>query len=580
MIWPWRRRAEPPPLPHLNGETANRFVGVYGAPDAAAALRATGVKLAWNDARVAFGHSPIWAEAECQLCVAGEAWLDNAAELRQRLALPKAEAPELLGQLYRQGGVTGLREALGMFAIAIWDGRQQQLRLVRDGVGARTLYYTRTPSGWWFANRLSSLQRCPAVSSELSLTALRNYLTFAYVPGPETLWQDVWEVRPGMAVVIPGGQLESYWEPGEGLWDPSESIEAHAHRLRALLDEAVRVRLPSAGPVGVFLSGGIDSSLVTALAARFAPGPVHTYAIHFGEHYPNELAFSDMVARHCGTQHHVLALSARQVQAQLPETMRALDDPIGDPLTVPNLLLGQMAAHDTDIILNGEGGDPCFGGPKNLPMVLNELYANDDNRAAAYFRAYQKCYDDLPQLLTPEARARLRLMAPQATILQPFWDSPTMRHFLNKLTHLNIRLKGADHILTKVNNLTTASGVSGRSPLFDRRVVEASFAIPPHYKLSGAKEKAVLKHAVTDLLPMPILTRPKSGMLVPVQGWFRRDLRRFTQGMLLSRHACIRPYISQARLREWLNYRGELWPRQGVKLWLLLTLEVWLRVQQ
>jgi asparagine synthase (glutamine-hydrolysing) len=120
----------------------------------------------------------------------------------------------------------------------------------------------------------------------------------------------------------------------------------------------------------------------------------------------------------------------------------------------------------------------------------------------------------------------------------------------------------------------------GRSPLFDRRIVEVSFGIPPECKLAGATEKAVLKQAVADLLPKVILARPKSGMLVPVQAWFRRDLRRFAQGMLLSRHARIRPYINQEPVRAWLAYRGELWPRHGVKLWLLLTLEVWLRVQE
>src|SRR5207247_7312670 len=125
----------------------------------------------------------------------------------------------------------------------------------------------------------------------------------------------------------------------------------------------------------------------------------------FGPQYPHELEFSGLVAAHCHTRHHVLALPAKVIQQHLPETMAALDDPIGDPLTVPNLLLGRAAAQDVGVVLNGEGGDPCFGGPKNLPMVLHELYAPGACREAAYLRSYQKCYDDLPRLLTPETQA-------------------------------------------------------------------------------------------------------------------------------------------------------------------------------
>ena len=167
---------------------------------------------------------------------------------------------------------------------------------------------------------------------------------------------------------------------------------------------------------------------------------------------------------------------------------------------------------------------------------------------------------------------------PQEDLLTPFLTNADMPHYLNRLMHINVRLKGADHILTKVNNLTTANDLLGRSPLFDRHIVDASFKIPPIYKLAGAEEKAVLKRAVADLLPAPILTRPKSGMLVPVQSWFRHDLRKFARGLLLDRKARTRDYINREVVREWLDYRGNLWPRHGVKLWLLLTLELWLRV--
>ena len=219
-----------------------------------------------------------------------------------------------------------------------------------------------------------------------------------------------------------------------------------------------------------------------------------------------------MVASHCGTRHRVLELPVALIWKHLEESIAALDDPIGDPLTVPNFLLGRAAREVAGTILNGEGGDPVFGGPKNIPMLLHELYsgATEEERIDAYFRSYQKCYDELSHLLTPEVQSELAKEAPQSTLLTPFLrDDAPMRQYLNRLMQINVILKGADQIMTKVNNLTTANGLIGQSPLFDARITEAGFAVPAIYKLSGTQEKAVLKHAVADLLPEPILTRPE-----------------------------------------------------------------------
>ncbi len=557
----------------------NDLFGVYGVPDPARALRSLGIAPAWSDADVAFGGAPVWSDSSGTIIVSGEVILDNADDLRQRLDRPQAEAGALLAELALCGADHAGKQARGMFAVALWNTREKTLTLLRDGVGARTLYYAASGRACWFGARLRALRRCPAVSGALSLPALRDYLACAFVPGAQTLWRDVSELRPGTTRAWPGGEAKTYWEPAEDDSAWAEPMEAHAARLRALLEEAVRDCLPASGPTGLFLSGGLDSSLVTALAVRDAPGPLHTFAIHFGLEYPHELEYSNLVARHCGTRHHVIALPAKRIREALPETMEALDDPIGDPLTTPNLILGRAAASETGVVLNGEGGDPCFGGPKNLPMLLHELYGSENDRAGAYLRAFAKCYDDLPRLLLPDVQAALRAAPPEA-FLTPLLDDEAGGHYLNRLMSVNTRFKGADHILTKVSNLTSACGLVGRSPLFDRRVVGASFAIPPPFKLSGASEKAVLKRAVADLLPDVILTRPKSGMLVPVQGWFARDLRPLARSLLLSRRSRIRPYLDQTLVREWLEGRSHLRPRAGVKLWLLLTLELWLRVNE
>lgn len=555
------------------------FCGVWDVKEPAEALRRLGVEAVWHDHRAAFGGAAVWTDRSGEIVVCGEVVLSNTTELRAHLDYPDAEAGKLLAELVRCYGIEAGKHALGMFAVAAYNRRDGKLLLIRDSVGARTLYYAGGGSqGCWFAGRLHLLRRCPAVSRELSLPALQHYLACAFVPGEQTFWRDVRELAPGTALSFPGPIPHLYWEPREGEWDPDEPLESCASRLRPLLEEAVRCVLPNSGPTGVFLSGGLDSSLITALTKQQAPGEVHTFAVHFGPEYRNELEFSSLVAAHCGTRHHVLELPGKTIRDHLLETLALLDDPIGDPLTTPNLLLARTASRETDVVLNGEGGDPCFGGPKNLPMMLHALYGQTETCETAYLRSYQKCYDDLPRLLTPDVQSALT--EPPETLFTPFFIMPHMPSYLNRLMWINVRLKGADHILTKVNNLTTAAGLQAYSPLFDKRIVERSFAIPPDYKLTGATEKAVLKRAVADLLPAAILQRPKSGMLVPVQGWFRKELKSFARHHLLERRARTRPYLNTSVVREWLDYQGSLFPRHGVKIWLLLTLELWLRVQE
>lgn len=558
-----------------NDPLVDGLIGVFGSADPAGELRRAGVEPVWNDGELAFGGSSFGFDRSGRVLVAGDILIDNPAELRSAFGMGNADAHELFAELIIRDGVGGLVRARGMFAGLAWNRNSRKLTLFRDGVGARTIYIGVTGKSRWFASRLAGLRR--GVPGEVSIGALRDYLCFAFVPGSQTMWKNATEIRPGTAIELPDERSVSYWEPAESSGNPAETIDDHARHLRPILEDAVSDVLPPDEGVGVFLSGGLDSSLVTALAARYSNRQVRTYAIHFGDGYPNELEFSSLVASHCGTSHDVLELPAKEIVEHLGATLAALDDPIGDPLTVPNFLLGRRAARDVRVILNGEGGDPCFGGPKNGPMILNEIYPTG-SREAAYLRSYQKCYDDLPELLTSDAKATLASLDPPERVLDEFLVGDRMPDYLNRLMHINVRLKGADHILTKVSNLTSANGLLGRSPLFDRRIVDACFGIPPAFKLDGADEKAVLKRAVADLLPARILTRPKSGMLVPVQRWFKQELKPVARDLLLGRDARTRPFLNQALIREWIDYRGELWPRQGVKLWLVLTLELWLRI--
>lgn len=455
--------------------------------------------------------------------------------------------------------------------------------LERDPIGERSLYYAQAGDRLVHAPRLQDVLASGLVARELNLPAVATYLAWGYLPGRETLVRGVYKVLPGERVRFTDGRLtrEFYWSlpPEPASYDDEDTLR---RALRERLETAVRRCLPAGEPVGASLSGGIDSSLVVALAARLHDAPLHTYSVAFGAEYANELEFSSLVAKHCGTRHHVVEISASAVLRDLDRTIALLGDPIGDPLTVPNALVFAAAAGDTRVVLNGEGGDPCFGGPKNVPMVLAELFGDlysadaRRHRAASYLRAHQKCYDDLPQMLAPEVLAAI----PEGTLedwVTPYLEDPRWRSYLARLMAINVRCKGAHHILAKVEALSAPFGVRPRAPLFDHDVVELAFAVPPQLKLRGTVEKYLLKEAVRDLLPQAILERPKSGMLVPVHGWFRGPLLPLARERLLDGLA---PWgmFRRSWLEQLLDGRlPGIRTRRGVKIWLLVTLEAWLR---
>jgi len=472
-----------------------------------------------------------------------------------------------LAQGWENHGSAYFAQLADFWAIAIWDVQEKCLWLGRDGVGGRTLYYTWQGSTLWVAPRLRSLR--PYHRRELHPVALRDYLCCAFVPGTQTLWQGVQQLAPGTLWRLPHQETQVFWQPTvRPPAPPAADLATYAQELRSLLTQTVTEKLAGAAEVGIFLSGGIDSSAVAALSAQIHPHKPIAYSIHFGQNLPNELAFSGLVAQHCGLEHVLLEISFRDMWRFLPETMAQLDQPIGDPLTVPNFLLTRLARSRVSRILNGEGGDPCFGGPKNQPLLLSQTYGRD--LIASYGRSFQKCFDDLPHLLRPEIWAAVKDT--------PFFFAPTLtaddRELLQRLFLINIQFKGVNHILTKVNNLV---GALGRSPLFDRRVVDFSLRIPMFCKVKGAEEKAVLKQAVADLLPPSILHRPKSGMMVPVHKGFQEPWRAAARRLLCAQNAQLAPYLQTATVQNWLNYQGDPWRRYGVKLWLLSSLEIWLQ---
>jgi asparagine synthase (glutamine-hydrolysing) len=478
-----------------------------------------------------------------------------------------------------------LDEVDGAFQMAVSSPSGELL--ARDAIGHKTLFYSMKPDGSLaHAPDIGTLVARDKVSTRLDARSVAAYLSCAYIPGRGTLFENIKELLPGHTLQAREGQIVErpfFSLPDEDAHLPEGEAAAIAG-LRALLEHTVEQTLDLAHPQSAFLSGGIDSSLVVALVQkrmRKQGTKLKAFSIAFGAEYKNELEWSAAVAKHCGAEHCIVHLSPEQILAQLDETHASLASPIGDPLTVPNAILFGLAKEHAPYVWNGEGGDPCFGGPKNLPMVLAELYGDGENRAEhgsprarSYYRAHLKCFDELQSLLTPDAFSVLAASPLEADV-DPYFEGD--RSFVGALSAINVIWKGGHHILPKVDQLAQAASVRPRSPLFSKSVVEYASRLPSSLKLQGSVEKYALKEAVRDLLPGAVIDRPKSGMMVPVEGWFQGALLPHARERLLG-GALPFDILQKTAIEALLSdkVRG-LRPRRGVKIWLLVALESYLR---
>ncbi len=373
------------------------------------------------------------------------------------------------------------------------------MHLVRDASGARTVYHATHAGRFFFASEPKAIWSVPGFPDGCvqlrSLSTLRTALSRALA----TMLEHIEELPAGHSLTLASGrtpstrryfcfqrdQFASRAQSPFASVHPSEA-DAWAARTRQCLAEGIRRRLPADEPPAVFLSGGLDSSVVTCELTKQSARPVHSYALHFGKQYPNELDFADAVARHCGTRHREVEIRPREFLPQLRQMIWHLDDPIGDPITMPNMLLAQRVAENHRWVFNGEGGDPCFVGPKNLRMLLGHWYGppmpTAGFRERAYLSSYRRSYELIDELLAPEWRRQVDHARDLEAVLTPFFDASPPRFFLNKLFAINIRLKGGS-----------------LDPAESRAHVGAARVLPHSLSCSSAEDGAVeLPNAPAD----------------------------------------------------------------------------------
>ncbi len=475
----------------------------------------------------------------------------------------------------------------GAFAAALLRG--EELTLIRDPSGIKVLYWARTPKRFVFASEIKALFADPDIPRTLRMGALPEYFTFSFIPGEGTMFEGIHELQPGTILTCRNGSVDRrrYFMFENAEWQETDRREEadYIRRVRTDLETSVAECCSvQPDPPAVFVSGGIDSSAVLALAARRYPDRrLRTFSVHFGPKYASENEFVSMMVDQYRTDHTWLTIRPDRFLKRLRDIIWTLDDPIGDPITVPNFLMAEAASAVTGVVLNGEGGDPCFGGPKNIPMMLSRIYGPlpDDPPEAwleyHYLLSYRKCFADLSRLLSPEVLRESGGEPALTELIRPFLTAERPKHFLNKLMSINIRLKGANLILVKVDKMTSANGILALAPLFSKRIVETSMACPPGMKLRGNVEKGVLKQAVADVVPAPIVRRPKSGMMVPVRFWLQGEMRRYARRVLSRRNLRRVGFFDVEYVRKIFAYdRDDVQgSRHGLKLWMLITFMLW-----
>jgi asparagine synthase (glutamine-hydrolysing) len=561
----------------------------------------------------------------------------NFADIRARLNIPDTafrgtSDSEVILAAFDKLGVTGaLERMIGMFAVALWDRRDEELWLIRDRMGIKPLYVASTSRGVAFASQLGALTRAPGFNHALDSAALASYLRYLFIPGRATPFQHVQKVPPGHYLRIrdprqPLPEPEPFWTTDASRTGPDRQFAVDRDEdgvvtsLEALLTEAVNMRMVADVPVGALLSGGVDSSLVVALMQRSANRPVRTFTVGFGQSEHDESNHARAVAEHLGTDHVELQVSGDDALALVPNLAGIFDEPLANPSQIPTQLVSRLARQSVVVALSGDGGDELFGGynrytagPRAVRRV--SMIPRIPRRwLGAAFRAVPvRSWDRVLGVRMPNGRP-LRLAGQKAhkiarmlsadspadmyhTLLSA-WDDPErflasapaaadpIRRMLDStadpvdldaMMYLDQLFYLPDDLLQKVDRASMSVGLEVRVPILDHRVVERSWTLPSHYKVRGGDSKWILRAILDRHVPRRLVERPKTGFSVPVDSWLAGELRPWAEDLLLSDSPGKGALLNHGEItKAWRQFLGGR-TEYALGLWSVVMLEAWLR---
>lgn len=587
----------------------------HRGPDETGLFRSDGVTLGISRLAiidVANGHQPVFTSDESSVAVFnGEIYnhRELAKRLRDRGVLLNSEGDgEVIPHLYAEYGLDFVRHLRGMFAIALWDGRRRRLVLARDRVGKKPLFYARRDGGLLFASEVRALLAA-GWSAEVDLQSIDHLLAFGYLPVQSGVYKSLYAVPPGNIAVWENGTLDvqPYWS-----WRPTGlSIEMAdlESRVESVLDEAVRLRLVAERPLGAFLSGGIDSTIVTALMARHHTGPVKTFSIGFSNADFDESSHARDIATYLGTEHTELIVEPDPLN-MLNRVAEAFDQPFADSSAIPTLLLSELAAQGVVVALSGDGGDEAFGGYDRYlaaPWLqkLNPLFValNPGNESLLRWAdrgGHRKFSRIAREMRTqPDLGTRYRGLMEYVPlgVRERLWTKSAQSHFaiglaeqefdetwnqFHRLNDLN-RMRAVDvatylpgDLLTKVDISSMSCSLEVRSPFLDQEVLALATQLPREAMIRGRTTKWILREMAYRLVPRELIDRPKRGFGIPQAAWLRGPLREVTHDLLMDNTARQRGWFEPLVVEKILAAHD-----QGIDhdryIWPLLMIEVWAR---
>jgi asparagine synthase (glutamine-hydrolysing) len=521
---------------------------------------------------------------------------------------------EIIPHLYDEYGEAFVEHLNGMFAIALWDSRKKKLILARDRFGEKPLYYGVFDGKLLYASEPKALLAHPSVEAELDTQALREYLSFDYVPARRSIYKGISKLPAAHVLVVENGEVRTrrYWNLSWGKNGRPRSVDAAAGELRDLLSDAVRMRLVSDVPLGILLSGGVDSSTIAALAVEHASEKVKTFSIGFEEDSFDESKYARQVASHLGTEHYEATLSVETAADLIGEIGTWLDEPLSDGSLIPTFMLSRFVRHHVTVALGGDGGDELFAGYPTyyghkvasaysrvpsfvrngiVAPVVNRLPVSTKNLSFEYrakrfvrssswdiVRRHHSWFgsfslDEQEMLLTKDIR--------EHTSGDVYRDAREMLALcdatdeVERMQFLDINFYMAEDILTKVDRAAMAVSLETRAPFLDPRVGQFAASLPLNYKLRGSQGKYILKKAVEPLLPHNILHRKKKGFGIPIADWLKGRLNPLMHDLLAEPRLKDQGLFDPAFVSQLIREHEIGVASHHKQLWTLLVFQLW-----
>lgn len=521
---------------------------------------------------------------------------------------------EVIIHLFDEYGVECLQHLRGMFAIAIWDETDKSLFLARDRVGKKPLLYSHQPNGdLIFGSEFAAVLKHPSVSREVDMQAIDSFMSYLCIPAPQTAFKQIRKLEPGHWLRWKAGEIElrRYWLPDFSKKIAITEEEAIVETTR-ILRESTKMRMISEVPLGAFLSGGVDSSVVVALMAQESEKPVKTFSIGFEEQDFSELKYAKRVAEHVGAEYHEFIVRPNALEV-LPTLVEHYGEPYADSSAIPTYYVSRETRKHVTVALNGDGGDESFAGyERHMAMQIAELYrgiplvlrkaliegpvnllpsselkktrirdvqrffnsANED-RAIRYFRWMSTFKPAVkPDIYTAEFASAVDGYEPSHFLDQWFARSNgsgvlDTTLLTDQMTYL------PNDLLVKVDIASMANSLEARSPFLDHKLIEFAASLPEHLKMKRFRTKSLLKKVAERLVPSEVIYRRKMGFGVPVGRWFRAEMKDFVRGVLLSERSLKRGIIKPEAMRRYVDEHTDGRFDHAFQIWSLLMLELW-----